>query len=254
MSVPLMLQYMKMVPGIDKLDLSALKHMICGGSPVPQSLIFAFRKMSIDVFHVYGATEYTGAISFWTHAMGVAKSNSMGKIVIHGALKILSPEDDRELPVGEVGEIFLLGPQVFKGYWNNDDATGAALKNGGYRSGDLGKMDEDGFVYVIDRLKDMIISGGENIYPAEIEDVIVAHPAVAEVAVVGRPDETWGEAPVAVVVKKPGIEVATSDIIALCREKLAGFKCVKDVVFVDAIPKNAVGKVLKQNLKKRIGG
>lgn len=254
MTVPLMLQYMKLVPGIDKMDLGALKHIICGGSPVPQSLIFAYRDMGIDVLHVYGATEYAGAITFWMPSMGEEKSNSMGKPVFHGDVKILSPEDVRELPAGEVGEICLLGPQVFKGYWNNEVATKAVLRDGGYRSGDLGKKDEDGFVYVIDRLKDMIISGGENIYPAEIEAVIVSHPAVAEVAVVGRPDEKWGEVPVAVVVKQPGSDVGKADIISLCKGKLAGFKCVKDVIFTDVIPKNSVGKVLKRNLKEQIGG
>jgi len=149
-----------------------------------------------------------------------------------------------------VGEIVCGGPQVFKGYWNNPAATAQVLEDGRYRSGDLGKMDEDGFVYVVDRLKDMIISGGENIYPAELEGVIATHPAVAEVAVVGVPDANWGEIPRAYVVKKPGADLAEEEVIALCRGNLAGYKCVREVRFVNALPKNAVGKILKKELRE----
>lgn len=252
MTVPLMLQYMKMVPNIEKMDLSSLKYIICGGSPVPQSLIASFKEIGIKIQHVYGATEYSGAISFWTHDMGFEKSNSMGKPVFHGGVKIFQPGTDMELPPGEVGEICLFGPQVFKGYWNNENATREILTNGFYRSGDLGKKDEDGFLYVVDRLKDMIISGGENIYPAEIEAVIGSHPAVVDVAVTGKPDSKWGEVPVAFVVKKQDTDLDGQDIIDLCKKNLAAYKCVKEVVFTDAIPKNSVGKVLKSILRDRI--
>ena len=251
MTVPLMLQAMTMVPKefTDKLDLSSLRYFVCGASPVPPALIHLYDQKGFKIAQVYGATEYTGAITFWTHDMGMEKCVSAGKPVFHGNVKVFTPGTDEELPPYEVGELCLFGPQVFSGYWNNTDATASALKNGCYRSGDLGKIDEDGFVYVIDRLKDMIISGGENIYPAEIENALNTHPSVAESAVAGKPDDKWGEIPVAFVVPKPGANISEADIINQCREKLAGFKCVKEVRFVEAIPKNSTGKMLKNTLR-----
>ncbi len=252
MTVPLMLNYMKMVPGVAEMDLSSLKYIICGGSAVPRSLIESYLEMGIKVQHVYGATEYCGAISFWTHDMDFEKSDSMGKAVFHGAIKIFAPDGKQPLPAGDVGEICLFGPQVFAGYWRNERATREVLGDGFYRTGDLGRMDEQGFVYVVDRLKDMIISGGENIYPAEIEAVINTHPQVAEVAVAGRPDPRWGEIPVAFIVKKPDASLDGREIIDLCKNNLAGFKCVKEVIFTEALPKNSVGKVLKNTLRKQL--
>ncbi len=183
--------------------------------------------------------------------MGMEKSNSAGKTVFHGQVKILRPESDEEMAAGEVGEICCFGPQVFKGYWNNPDATKAAVGRGYYRSGDMGKIDADGFLYVVDRLKDMIISGSENIYPAELEQVLIQHPDVADVAVVGRPDAKWGEIPVAFVVKKPDATLTAEEIIAHCKKNLASYKCVKEVQFVGAIPKNSLGKVLKKDLRSQ---
>ena len=252
MTVPVMLQYMKMIPGIDKMDLSCLKHFICGGSAVPQALIASYRDLGIDVHQVYGATEYSGAISFWSPDMGFEKSNSMGKPVFHGDIKIIAPESGLELVADEVGEICILGPQVFKGYWENPTASDEVLVNGYYRSGDLGKKDAEGFVYVVDRLKDMIISGGENIYPAELESIIISHPEIADAAVVGKSHEKWGEIPVAFVVKKPDAKIIEQDIIQLCRENLAGFKRVKEVCFIDEVPRNTLGKVLKRSLRDQI--
>ncbi len=141
----------------------------------------------------------------------------------------------------------------FSGYWRNAAATQAALHGEWYRSGDIGHIDAEGFVTVVDRLKDLIISGGENIYPAELEAVIASLPGVAEVAVIGRADARWGEVPVAFVVRRPGSELDADAVIALCRERLAGYKCVKAVVFVEALPRNPVGKVLKQRLKDSSG-
>lgn len=250
MTVPVMLQYMQMVPGIDKMDLS-LRHFICGGSAVPQNLIASYRKLGIDVHQVYGATEYSGAISFWSPDMGFEKSHSMGKPVFHGEIKVIAPESEKEVETGNVGEICILGPQVFKGYWENQEASRQVLTNGYYRSGDLGKKDDQGFIYVVDRLKDMIISGGENIYPAELESVIATHPDIADVAVVGKPHEKWGEIPVAFVVKKPDTDISEHDIVNLCRQNLAGFKCVKEIHFINEIPRNTLGKVLKRSLRNQ---
>lgn len=254
MTVPAMLQFMLFAPDIQKKDLSSIKHIVCGGSAVPLSLITTYDKMGIKIDQVYGITEYAGAVTFWTPDMGMDKSNSMGKTVFHGHVKIFRPDSHEELPVGEVGEIGCSGPQVFKGYWNNPEATAAAIKNGYYRSGDMGRLDEGGFLYVVDRLKDMIISGSESIYPAELEQVILTHPGVAEVAVVGKPNAKWGEIPVALIVSRPGAEVTATaeDIISLCRKNLASYKCVKEVQFISAIPKNAVGKVLKKELRAQL--
>ncbi len=251
MTVPIMLQYMQMIPDVDKMDLSCLRHFICGGSAVPQVLIASYRKMGINVHQVYGATEYSGAISFWSPHMGVEKVHSMGKPVFHGNIKIVAPESGKEVEPDKVGEICILGPQVFKGYWENQAASRDALVNGYYRSGDLGKKDAQGFVYVVDRLKDMIISGGENIYPAELESVIANHPDIADVAVVGKPHKKWGEIPAAFVVKKPGTNITEQDIVQLCRQNLAGFKCVKEIYFIDEVPRNTLGKVLKRSLKEQ---
>jgi len=250
MTVPLMLIFMMNVPDLQKIDLSSLDHVVCGGSMVPGSLIRAYKDMNIEVENVYGITEYAGAVAFWTHEMGMEKHESVGKMVFHGKVKIINPETGKELPTGEIGEICIQGPQVFKGYWDNPDATANAIVDDWYISGDMGKVDEDGFVYVVDRLKDMIVSGGENIYPAEIEEVIARHPAVAEVAVVGMEDEKWGEVPRAFVAKKPGADLTEEDIYAICRENLAKFKMIKDVVFIDYLPRNGVAKVMKTELKK----
>ena len=164
----------------------------------------------------------------------------------------MNPETLEELPPHKVGEIWCKGPQVFKGYWNNEEATRQVLVDGWYRSGDLGMKDEDGFVYVVDRLKDMIISGGENIYPAELEAVISTLPAVAEVAVVGIPDEKWGEVPCACVVVKPGMELKPEEVIDVCRNNLASYKVVKKVVFLEALPRNGAGKVMKGVIKENL--
>ena len=159
--------------------------------------------------------------------------------------------DDQELPPGEIGEIVVRGEVVMKGYWRNPEATAETLRGGWLHTGDLGIMDERGYVYILDRAKDMIISGGENIYSREIEDVIVKHPAVYEVAVIGVPDEKWGEAIKAIVSLRPGQKATEEDIISFCKEYLASYKKPKSIDFIDAIPKNPYGKVLKRELREK---
>ncbi len=251
MSVPLMLLAMLMASQKMEVDASSLVTITCGASPVPASLIQSYLDMGIKVQQVYGTTECAGAVSFWTHEMDPDKMTSQGKPVFHLELKVVDPESGRELPPGQVGEIWCRGPMVFVGYWNQPQATEQALRDGWYRTGDLGRFDEDGYLFVVDRLKDMIISGGENVYPAELEKVISSHPAVAEVAVIGRPDPKWGEIPVACVVRRPQAQLEAQEVVELCREQLAAYKCVKDVVFLDELPKNSVGKVLKTVLREQ---
>lgn len=249
MTVPVMLQYMLKVYDKVKTDYRSIRNITCGASPVPETIIRAFDNMGISVQQVYGITEYTGAVSFWKKIMDETKIRSMGKTVFHGNIKIVDPDTKKTLGPNEIGEIVLSGPQVFKGYWQNEAETKKVLIDGEYYSGDLGKIDEDGFIYVIDRLKDMIISGGENIYASEVENAIRTLSGVIDVAVVGIPHEKWGEVPKAFVVKAENASIDEEDIINACREKLASFKVVKAVQFVDELPRNAAGKVLKHVLK-----
>lgn len=252
MTVPVMASFMLKVPGLENKNLSSLEHIVCGGSIVPEAIFTEYKQRGIQVENVLGITEYSGAVTFWIHDMGWSKHTSVGKAVFHGAVKIVDPESRRELPAGQIGEICVMGPQVFKGYWNNPEATSKVLADGRYYSGDLGYMDEDGFVYVVDRLKDMIISGGENVYPAELEAVIARCSGVAEVAVVGKADADWGEVPVAFVAAVPGQQLSSEDIQHACRENLAKFKWVKEVRFIEALPRNGVGKVMKNILREKL--
>jgi fatty-acyl-CoA synthase len=151
---------------------------------------------------------------------------------------------------GERGEIVMRGPKVFKGYWRDPEATARAFEGGWFHTGDVGVRDDDGYLYIVDRLKDMIVSGGENIAGSEVERVLYEHPAVLEAAVVGRSDERWGEVPVAFVVLRPGSTASAEDLTAHCREQLARFKVPKDVSFLDALPRNPSGKVLKRDLRQ----
>ena len=165
-------------------------------------------------------------------------------------VKIVDAEDN-EVPRGTVGEIAVRGPNVMLGYWNKPEATAEALRNGWMHTGDGGYMSEDGFVYLVDRIKDMIISGGENVYSAEVENAIASHPDVAQSAVIGVPHEKWGEAVHAIIVLKPGADTTFESIQQHCRELIAGYKCPRSVEFVAALPLSSVGKVLKTELRKK---
>jgi acyl-CoA synthetase (AMP-forming)/AMP-acid ligase II len=199
---------------------------------------------------VYGLTETTGAItalSFEDHAG--ERLLSCGRSGFGHEMKVLDGEG-KEVPYGEMGEIAYRGPGVMAGYWNRPEDTAAVIRDGWFLTGDAGTMDADGFIYIKDRIKDMIVSGGENIYPAELEGVLAGHPAVADVAVIGVPDDRWGEAVKAIVVRKPGVELGQEELIDWSRDKLAGFKRPRSVDFVDAIPRNPSGKMLKRQLRE----
>lgn len=250
MTIPVMLQFMLQVK--DKINpvYDSIRNITCGASAVPTSLIQAYDEMGIPVQQVYGITEYTGAISFWKPTMGMEKMNSSGKTVFHGNVYVIDPETKQELNRNQVGELVCSGPQVFKGYWENEEETKKVREGNLYYTGDIGKIDEEGYIYVIDRVKDMIISGGENIYSSEVESAIQKHPEVVEVAVVAEPDATWGEIPKAFVVKSDQSSLMEKDIIDLCKESLASYKSVKKVEFIKALPRNGAGKVLKHELTK----
>lgn len=249
MSVPLMLQAMLMVARTRSVDASSLRTVTCGASAVPAWLIDAYRERGVRVRQVYGITELGGSVTFWTHEMDPSRSSSQGKPVMHMRLRVVAFDTLRDVPAGTVGEVVCSGPMQFSGYWRNPEATRGAIQDGWYRTGDAGYLDEQGYLFVVERLKDMIISGGENIYPAELERVLAGCPGVAEVAVVGQPDPRWGEIPVACVVRKPDAEVTEAQLVAECRRHLASYKCIKGVRFLPALPKSAVGKVLKRELR-----
>jgi acyl-CoA synthetase (AMP-forming)/AMP-acid ligase II len=251
--VPAAMQFVVRQPRAREVDFSRLKYMLYGASPIPAALL----KECIEVFgcgfvQMYGMTETTGTIVALPpedHVEGLERMRSAGKALPGVELAILDA-DGNKLPPREVGEIATRSGSNMAGYWNLPEATARTLDRDGWlRTGDAGYMDEDGYLYIHDRIKDMIISGGENIYPAEVESAICDHPDVAEVAVVGVPDEQWGEAVKAIVVMKPGKKAAPAEIIGFTRERIAGFKTPKSVDFIEALPRNASGKILRRNLR-----
>jgi acyl-CoA synthetase (AMP-forming)/AMP-acid ligase II len=254
--VPALMAAMTQVPGAADRDYSSLRALSYGASPMPLPVMRACLKLFPGVMHqVYGMTEACGVVSSLgpeDHADPAAEHRLISAgTPIHGVeIEIRDPATGEPVPTGEPGEIWVRTEQLMGGYWGKPDATAAAITPDGWlRSGDGGHMDADGYVYVTDRIKDMIISGGENIYPAEIERVLAEHPSVGDVAVIGVPDQRWGEVPKAVVVAAPGASVEPEALLAYCREHLAGFKCPKSVDVVDELPRNPTGKVLKKDLR-----
>ena len=252
--VPAALQMVVQHPRAKDTDMSAVKYVMYGAAPIPLDLLREAVQTipGAGFLQCYGMTETTGTIAMLPpedHALdGNQRMRSAGKAVPGAELKVVG-EDGAELPRGEVGELICKSPSNMQGYWNLPDATRGALKDGWMHTGDAAYMDEDGYVYIQDRIKDMIISGGENVYPAQVDSAIYGHPAVGEVAVIGVPDDTWGEAVKACVVAKPGSEVDAEDIITFTRERLAGFKVPKTVDVIPEMPRNASGKILRRELR-----
>ena len=252
--VPAMLLFLLQTPQCRDTDFSSLDLIFYGASPAPLDLV----RRSLEVFgcglaQVYGLTETTGAITYLPpedhgeHA--IERMKSCGKPMAVTEVKIVDAAGN-ELPPREVGEIICRSPQNMKGYWNLPEATQRTIRGGWLYTGDAGYKDEGGYLYIYDRVKDMIVSGGENIYPAEIESAIFGHPAVADVAVIGVPDPQWGEAVKAIVVKKPGADVTVKELIDYARERLAGYKVPRTVDFAETLPRNPSGKILKRELRK----
>jgi O-succinylbenzoate-CoA ligase len=252
LAVPAMLNFMLQVPDLDRYDCTTLRWIMSGAAPVPVALIEAWAKRGIEVHQVYGLTESCGPGCLITPEDAMAKAGSTGKAFVHTEVRVVT-EHGEDVRPGEVGEVIVRGAHVMKRYWNRPEATAETIRAGWLYTGDLATMDADGYVYIVDRKKDLIISGGENIYPAEVENVIVAHPKVREVAVIGQPSPTWGEAPLAVVVKRD-VALTADETLAWCQDKLARFKHPKAVVFVDELPRNPAGKVLKRLLRDRFPG
>jgi fatty-acyl-CoA synthase len=247
-SVPALLDFLKLVPDFEKYDWSSVNVILVYAAPVPVSLIEEYAASGIEVRQLYGLTENnTGSVLGAEDA--ALKAGSCGKPFFHTRVRVVDDEG-RDVEPGEKGEVLLHAPNTMKGYWNRPEDTAEALKDGWLHTGDVATMDEDGYLYIMDRKKDMIISGGENIYPAEIEDALLRHPKVADVAVIGYPDEKWGEAVKAIMVVKKGEELKERELIDWCQGEIGRFKIPKKVVFTDAIPRTPTGKILKRILRE----
>ncbi|WP_044748200.1 o-succinylbenzoate--CoA ligase [Bacillus alveayuensis] len=248
--VPAMWLALMQYPNFEDYDISSLRLNISGGAPCPLTVIEFFHEKGIPFYEGFGLTETAPFVSVLDDRNSIRKKGSIGKAPIHTEVRIVDPMD-RDVPVGEVGELLVRGPNVFVGYWNKPEATKEALKNGWFYTGDLAKMDEEGFLYIVDRKKDMIISGGENVYPVEVEQVIFRMPNVKEAAVVGVPDEKWGESVKAyIVLSDPTKKITLEDVQQFCDGKLAKYKIPKHLEILEQLPRNATGKVLKTVLRK----
>jgi len=252
--VPAMMKMILDHPLSRKTDYSTIRYISYGASPIPLDLL----KEAIEVFQcgfiqLYGMTETTGSVTYLPpedHSIeGNERMKSAGKALPHCEIKIVDGSG-KEVPIREVGEIIVKTTSNMEGYWNLPEETTKTLKSGWLYTGDAGYMDEDGYIYVHDRVKDMIVSGGENIYPAEVENAIFGHETVSDVAVIGVPDEKWGEAVKALVVLKENCKTTEEDIINFSKERIAGFKTPKSVDFIKELPRNPSGKILKKELRK----
>ena len=256
--VPTMCNMLVNHPDIGKYDLSSLRHVAYGASPMPDAVILKAMEVLPDCSfsHAYGQTECAPLVSACGPEYHVLEGpnaymfRSVGQAVPGVEARVVG-EDGKELPRGEVGEIVIRGANVMMGYWRQPELTARAIRDGWMHTGDGGSMDENGFIYVVDRMKDMIISGGENVYSAEVENAVHEHPAVAECAAIGVPDETWGERVHAIVRLKDGASADAEAIIAHCRERIAGFKRPRSMEFrADPLPLSGAGKILKTELRK----
>jgi acyl-CoA synthetase (AMP-forming)/AMP-acid ligase II len=257
--VPAMIQFcLVAVPDVAERRYDALRLVIYGASPIAeQTLARAIEVFGCDFLQGYGMTETTAAASYLMpadHRRALAGEKklllSAGRAMLGTEIRIVGA-DDRPLPNGEIGEIAVRGPQLMRGYWNLPEASAEALRGGWMHTGDAGILDDEGFLYVQDRTKDMVVSGGENVYPREVEDVLFQHPAVADAAVIGVPDAKWGEAVKAIVVVKPGQAVGAEELMRFCDGRLAGYKRPRSVEFIDVLPRNPSGKVLKKDLREK---
>jgi acyl-CoA synthetase (AMP-forming)/AMP-acid ligase II len=250
--VPTMLQMMVDLPGAADRDLSSMRHIVYGASPISESVLDRAAALfpHATFLQAYGMSELAPVATMLLDVdhQHAEHRRSAGRAAWHTEVRVVDEHDD-EVPRGTVGEIVARGGATMIGYWNRPDETADALRGGWMHTGDGGYMDADGYVYVVDRIKDMIITGGENVYSVEVENVVSKHPAVAAVAIIGLPDEQWGERVHAVVVRQPGQEVTLAELQALAREHIAGYKIPRSMSFVDALPLSAQGKVLKRDLR-----
>ena len=253
-AAPTVFNILLQVPGIEKYDTTSLTLLGSGAAIMPSETQRRLREIFPDaqIFDTYGMTEASGGITTLSPQDSTRKVACVGKPVIGVELRVVD-ENERDVAPGEVGEVVFRGNNLMKGYYKDPEATEETMRSGWFHTGDLGRLDEEGFLYIVDRKKDMIITGGENVYPREVEEVLYTHPKIAEAAVTGVADSKWGESIKAVVVIESGQTASEEEIIDFCRERIAGFKCPKSVDFVQALPKNPAGKILKRELRERYG-
>ncbi|MCU1388270.1 MAG: Long-chain-fatty-acid--CoA ligase FadD13 [Ilumatobacteraceae bacterium] len=254
---PSVIQFMMLTPGADSTDFSSLRAMVYGGSPITETVLAKATAMfGCQFMQIYGLTETAGGVAQLDGADHDPENRphllrSCGKAFPWVEIRIVEPDTGIDVAEGDLGELWVRAPQNMPGYWHNPEATAATITPEGWlRTGDAGYRDPDGYIFLKDRVNDMIVSGAENVYPAEVENALMKHPAVTDVAVIGVPDETWGEAVKAIVVKPAGCKTTGAEIIAATREHLAGYKLPKSVDFADELPRNPSGKVLRRVLRE----
>ncbi|MFT4121559.1 acyl-CoA synthetase [Bradyrhizobium sp.] len=247
--VPAIYQFMAQHPAFAATDFSRLIIGGVGGAPMPVPLLKVWEARGVALQQGYGMTETSPAVLVLDREDAARKAGSAGKPVLHTEVRIVRP-DGTDADVGELGELWVKGPNITPGYWNRPEANRSSFTDGWLHTGDATRVDEEGFYYIVDRWKDMYISGGENVYPAEVENVLHQITAIAEAAVIGIPDPQWGEVGLAIVAVKPGQSLTEADVFAHCASNLARFKCPRQVHFVTALPRNATGKIHKPTLRK----
>jgi fatty-acyl-CoA synthase len=252
--IPAMANFLLQLPDLKRYDTSSLKIWASGAAILPTQTRKAMTKRfpGLLVYDCFGQTETGALVCMLRPSEGERKVASVGRPLPLIQVRVVD-DDDRDVPIGEVGEAVYQGPNIMKEYYKDPEGTAQAMRNGWFHSGDLVRQDEEGYIYIVDRKTDMIVSGGENIYPAEVEDVLYQHPKILEAAVIGVYDEQWGEAVQAVVVPKPGETLTEEEVIDFCKQHLASYKKPKSVDFVDALPRNPAMKVLKRVLRERYG-
>lgn len=249
--VPANYQFMAQQPEFAEADFSNIQTAGIGGAPVPVPLLEAWNEKGLGIAQGFGMTETSPTVLVLNAPDAMKKPGSTGKPALHTEVRIVD-EEGQDVPVGEMGELWVRGPNITPGYWNRPDATAETITDGWLHTGDASRMDEDGFYYIVDRTKDMYISGGENVYPAEVENILYKLTDIVETAVVGVPDDKWGEVGVAVIALKAGSNLSASDILTHCQANLATFKVPKRVEFTKALPRNATGKILKRTIREEL--
>ncbi|WP_445664485.1 class I adenylate-forming enzyme family protein [Fodinibius sp. AD559] len=247
--IPTMLRMMMEESNFDEVDVSSVRFAICGGESCPIPIINRYKEKGIPIRQGYGLTEAGPNCYSLPAEDAIRKKGSVGFPNFHIGVKIVD-DNNEEVPQGEVGELLMKGPHVFAGYWKNPEATEEAIDNGWVHTGDLFRCDEDGYYYMVGRKKEMYISGGENVYPVQVEKVIYEHDAVAQVAVIGVPDEQWGETGCAFVVLKDGVSLTKDELQSYCREYLAGYQTPKHIFFRDSLPVGDSNKIQKRDLEE----
>ena len=252
LAVPAMLNFMLSIENLERFEYSQLRWCLSGAAPVPESLIRSYADLGIEIHQIYGLTESCGPACVIDSTNALKYIGSTGKEFFHTEVRIVD-DDGNDCEADTVGELIVRGRHVMKEYWKNPQATAETIVNGWLHTGDLGRMNSHGFIYIEDRLKDMIISGGENVYPAEIEKLLMEMDGVLDCAVIGQPSERWGESPFAIIVAS-NAELRANDVLNFCNGRLARFKMPCDAVFVSEVPRNSSGKILKRILRDEFPG